>query len=299
MFWACRCQQTVVQRRLPAQPAVVWDQDQPGGSEGLQQPVPDRCAPPPSSFPLFSLGSSSPTTTPLSPPPSSLFHAAPFYLPSCLHPSCFIFFLPSFPSTFLFHPLFSSASPPHRFIWMEQKLVQPVFCFFFWSHKPEFFHKRRSQCMCGDLERLSGNWPVWLLLVPADTPTHPSSDPLSPLGSNSCSDGGGCAQLCLAFPGGHACACGQGFVLSAGNTSCSPVPDGQPGPGGWLGLTTSHSLDTFFWWNVCSFIFVIIYCCRFPLKALSSKCKHKENVQWKVRNYYFTSPWILSLYTKY
>ncbi|XP_042365557.1 low-density lipoprotein receptor-related protein 2-like [Plectropomus leopardus] len=44
-------------------------------------------------------------------------------------------------------------------------------------------------------------------------------------GTNSCSNNnGGCAHLCLPYPGGHTCKCGQGFyVVSA--TSCSPLPD--------------------------------------------------------------------------
>ncbi|XP_022542541.2 low-density lipoprotein receptor-related protein 8 [Astyanax mexicanus] len=48
-------------------------------------------------------------------------------------------------------------------------------------------------------------------------------------GVNSCSGGnGGCAQLCLAAPGGRSCVCGRGF-LSAGETDCVPDPHCPPG----------------------------------------------------------------------
>ncbi|KAI4900074.1 hypothetical protein NFI96_023497 [Prochilodus magdalenae] len=43
-------------------------------------------------------------------------------------------------------------------------------------------------------------------------------------GSNSCSiSNGGCAQLCLAFPGGRTCRCGRGF-LSFNETGCAADP---------------------------------------------------------------------------
>lgn len=46
----------------------------------------------------------------------------------------------------------------------------------------------------------------------------------SPSGTNSCSNNnGGCSQLCLPFPGGRTCTCGQGFSLVS-DTSCSALP---------------------------------------------------------------------------
>lgn len=48
-------------------------------------------------------------------------------------------------------------------------------------------------------------------------------------GSNSCSDdNGGCAQLCLSFPGGRACKCGRGFSV-ANATSCALLPECSSG----------------------------------------------------------------------
>ncbi len=46
-----------------------------------------------------------------------------------------------------------------------------------------------------------------------------------PSGTNNCStNNGGCAQLCLSYPGGRTCKCGRGFsAVSA--TSCAPLPD--------------------------------------------------------------------------
>ncbi|XP_037547983.1 pro-epidermal growth factor [Nematolebias whitei] len=42
-------------------------------------------------------------------------------------------------------------------------------------------------------------------------------------GSNSCSErNGGCAHLCLHYPGGHTCKCGRGFY--ANGTFCNPLP---------------------------------------------------------------------------
>ncbi|AWP15061.1 putative low-density lipoprotein receptor-related protein 2-like [Scophthalmus maximus] len=44
-------------------------------------------------------------------------------------------------------------------------------------------------------------------------------------GTNSCSnDNGDCVHLCLPYPGGRTCKCGQGFY-STGATSCAPLPD--------------------------------------------------------------------------
>lgn len=49
------------------------------------------------------------------------------------------------------------------------------------------------------------------------------------LGTNLCADGnGGCSQLCLAFPGGRTCHCGQGF-LPMNETSCTTAPQCPPG----------------------------------------------------------------------
>ncbi|XP_060763950.1 very low-density lipoprotein receptor [Neoarius graeffei] len=48
-------------------------------------------------------------------------------------------------------------------------------------------------------------------------------------GTNLCADGnGGCSQLCLAFPGGRTCHCGQGF-LPMNETSCTTAPRCPPG----------------------------------------------------------------------
>uniref|UniRef100_I3J869 Si:dkey-88l16.3 n=1 Tax=Oreochromis niloticus TaxID=8128 RepID=I3J869_ORENI len=48
-------------------------------------------------------------------------------------------------------------------------------------------------------------------------------------GSNSCSkNNGGCAHLCLAYPGGRTCKCGRGFY-SINVTSCAPIPSCDPG----------------------------------------------------------------------
>lgn len=45
-----------------------------------------------------------------------------------------------------------------------------------------------------------------------------------PSGANKCStSNGGCAQLCLAYPGGRRCACGRGFI-TINTTSCSQLP---------------------------------------------------------------------------
>ncbi|KAM3599170.1 uncharacterized protein V6R79_001076 [Siganus canaliculatus] len=44
-------------------------------------------------------------------------------------------------------------------------------------------------------------------------------------GSNGCSsNNGGCAQLCLAYPGGRTCKCGKGFAL-INSTSCTQLPE--------------------------------------------------------------------------
>ncbi|XP_044029701.1 low-density lipoprotein receptor-related protein 2-like isoform X2 [Siniperca chuatsi] len=44
-------------------------------------------------------------------------------------------------------------------------------------------------------------------------------------GTNSCSNNnGGCVHLCLSYPGGRTCKCGQGFY-SVNSTSCAPLPD--------------------------------------------------------------------------
>lgn len=57
--------------------------------------------------------------------------------------------------------------------------------------------------------------PVW------NSPDKHSPDPP---GTNQCStSNGGCAQLCLAHPGGRKCACGRGF-LPINKTSCSQLP---------------------------------------------------------------------------
>lgn len=46
----------------------------------------------------------------------------------------------------------------------------------------------------------------------------------SPSGTNSCSrNNGGCSQLCLPFPSGRTCTCGQGFSLVS-DTSCLALP---------------------------------------------------------------------------
>ncbi|KAM8873175.1 uncharacterized protein ACB058_004818 isoform 2-T2 [Synchiropus picturatus] len=46
----------------------------------------------------------------------------------------------------------------------------------------------------------------------------------SQIGTNMCSkNNGGCAQLCLAYPGGRTCRCGRGF-FSVNVTSCFPMP---------------------------------------------------------------------------
>ncbi|TMS08113.1 Low-density lipoprotein receptor-related protein 1B [Larimichthys crocea] len=44
-------------------------------------------------------------------------------------------------------------------------------------------------------------------------------------GTNRCSkNNGGCAQLCLSYPGGRTCKCGRGFY-AVNTTSCAPLPD--------------------------------------------------------------------------
>ncbi|TKS84303.1 Low-density lipoprotein receptor-related protein 4 [Collichthys lucidus] len=44
-------------------------------------------------------------------------------------------------------------------------------------------------------------------------------------GTNLCSNNnGGCAQLCLSYPGGRTCKCGRGFY-AVSTTSCAPLPD--------------------------------------------------------------------------
>lgn len=43
-------------------------------------------------------------------------------------------------------------------------------------------------------------------------------------GTNSCSSNNGCLHLCLPYPRGHTCKCGQGFY-SVGVTGCARLPD--------------------------------------------------------------------------
>lgn len=53
---------------------------------------------------------------------------------------------------------------------------------------------------------------------------NPDSRSYEPAGTNECStSNGGCAQLCLAYPGGRSCACGRGSV-TINATSCSHLP---------------------------------------------------------------------------
>ncbi|XP_031711305.1 low-density lipoprotein receptor-related protein 2-like [Anarrhichthys ocellatus] len=43
-------------------------------------------------------------------------------------------------------------------------------------------------------------------------------------GTNGCSNNGRCVHLCLPYPGGHTCKCGQGFY-AVDAASCAPLPD--------------------------------------------------------------------------
>lgn len=143
MFCVSRCQQTVVQRRLPAQPAVVRDQDQPGGSEGLRQPVPDRCSPP------------------LCRPYSS-FTASYHFLMLLL----FTFFLSVFifPTSSFSFSLHLSLSlpplPPCTLPHLNGSKTCPTS--FFALTNRNSVHKKRSRCMCA-CWRLQVKWhlPSW------------------------------------------------------------------------------------------------------------------------------------------
>ncbi|XP_075936104.1 low-density lipoprotein receptor-related protein 1B-like [Anarhichas minor] len=44
-------------------------------------------------------------------------------------------------------------------------------------------------------------------------------------GTNGCSNNGGCVHLCLPYPGGHTCKCGQGFYAVDAAASCAPLPN--------------------------------------------------------------------------
>lgn len=66
-------------------------------------------------------------------------------------------------------------------------------------------------------------------------------------GSNSCSNNnGGCAHLCLPYPGGRTCRCGQGFY-TVDVTSCAPLPscpaEKQSCPDGSRCLSSSQFCD--------------------------------------------------------
>lgn len=198
----------------------------------LWEPKPSAATPrqvwPPSPLPLLH----SPT------PLFLLFHlpATLFLLPATL-------FLPSSASSFLFRSLLFL---PTSLLHLNRTETCPTS---FLVSLIESLHTKRGRCMCAG--QVTPVQLGLLLLLPSSSPLPP---PLPSTGSNSCSDGGGCAQLCLAFPGGRTCACGQGFVPSAGNTSCTPVPDGQkdcnqdegkcqPGAGGCVGLTNSQEFQ--------------------------------------------------------
>lgn len=61
------------------------------------------------------------------------------------------------------------------------------------------------------------------------TGPSPHSGSCDPPGTNKCStSNGGCAHLCLAYPGGRRCACGRGS-MTINTTSCSLLPRCPPG----------------------------------------------------------------------